>query len=282
VILIEGLRKSYGALKAVDGLSVEVRPGETFGLLGPNGAGKTTTLHCVVGALSPDAGRIVIAGETDPSRPSVRSRIGAAPQALALYPELSAEENLRFFGRLYGLGGARLRERVAWALEFAGLTERRRDRVAVYSGGMQRRLNLACAVVHDPAVLLLDEPTVGVDPQSRTRIFESIDALRREGRTVMYTTHYMEEAQRLCDRVAIMDGGRILALDTVDALITRHGGPSVIDAEVDGRAVRIETSSPNEEVAKLASAGRLGRLRVDRPDLEAVFLALTGRTLRDE
>lgn len=282
MIRIEGLRKSYGRIAAVDGVSFEVRRGETFGLLGPNGAGKTTTLHCLVGALSPDAGRIEIGGENDPSRPSVRARIGAAPQALALYPELSGEENLRFFGRLYGLAGSRLRDRVAWSLEFAGLNDRRRDRVAVYSGGMQRRLNLACAVVHDPAVLLLDEPTAGVDPQSRNRIFESIQALKRDGRTVVYTTHYMEEAQRLCDRVAVMDAGRILALDSVDRLIDRHGGPSVVEAEVDGRPIRVETDRPNEEVARLASAGRIDRLRVDRPDLEAVFLALTGRKLRDE
>jgi len=296
MIEARGLRKSYGAIAAVDGVSFTIGRGETFGLLGPNGAGKTTTILLLVGALAPDEGEVLVDGAADPTRPEVRKAIGVAPQSLSLYGELTGEENLAFFGRLYGLDGRKLRERVARGLELSGLESRRKDRVSTYSGGMQRRLNLACALVHDPPLLLLDEPTVGVDPQSRNHIFESIEALRREGRTILYTTHYMEEAQRLCDRVAIMDKGRILALDAVERLIESHGGPAVIEAElvrapedparipwrVEGKALRIETDRPLEEVARLVSAGLpLATLNVRKPDLEAVFLSLTGRRLRD-
>jgi linearmycin/streptolysin S transport system ATP-binding protein len=189
-VLADGLRKSYGATLAVDGVSLEIRGGEIFGLLGPNGAGKSTTIGMLAGLLLPDAGRAEIAGG-DPALPGTRRRLGVAPQALAIYPELTAEENLRFFGVLYGLAGAGLRERIAWALELAGLTDRRGERVSGYSGGMQRRLNLACALVHDPEVLFLDEPTVGVDPQSRNAIFDQIVRLRAAAKTVLYTTHYM-------------------------------------------------------------------------------------------
>jgi ABC-2 type transport system ATP-binding protein len=291
------LRKSYGATAAVAGVSFEIRRGETFGLLGPNGAGKSTTIQLLVGGLRPDSGSVVIDGGGDPADAEVRRRIGVAPQSLSLYGDLTGEENLAFFARLYGLSGARLGERVGDALRFAGLEERRGDRVRAYSGGMQRRLNLACAVVHDPPILFLDEPTVGVDPQSRNHIFDSIDGLRRDGRTVLYTTHYMEEAQRLCDRVAIMDRGKILALDSVDGLIARYGGLSVVEAELarppenpaalpgrlDGTRLRIETERPLEEIARVAGAGAaFTSLNVHRPDLETVFLALTGRRLRDE
>lgn len=290
------LRKSYGNVIAVDGLSFEVGSGETLGLLGPNGAGKTTTIHILVGVLKPDAGTVHVAGGEDPTRAAVRRQIGFAPQAQALYPELKAEETLAFFGGLYGLSGARLRERVDWCLAFAGLEERRKHRVRTYSGGMQRRLNLACALIHDPPVLLLDEPTVGVDPQSRNHIFESIESLKRQGRTILYTTHYMEEAQRLCDRVAILDRGKILALDTVNRLIDQHGGRSVIEAELDGsprgelpagaqldgNLLRVESERPLEELARLTGSGlRFTALHVKRPSLETVFLELTGRTLRD-
>jgi ABC-2 type transport system ATP-binding protein len=296
MIEVRDLRKSYGSLRAVDGVSFDLHPGETFGLLGPNGAGKTTTIHLMVGVLKPDAGSVRINGGADPTRPDVRRQIGIAPQAQALYADLTGEENLAFFARLYGLAGARLAERVAWALEFSGLADRRKHAVRTYSGGMQRRLNLAVALVHDPPVLFLDEPTVGVDPQSRNHIFDSIEALKKQGRTILYTTHYMEEAQRLCDRVAIMDHGKILALDTVTGLIDAHGGRSVIRAELEsvpadrsalpgrleGATLVIETPKPLEEVARLAERGlKLTTLHVTRPNLETVFLELTGRSLRD-
>jgi ABC-2 type transport system ATP-binding protein len=286
VIVVDGLRKAYGARVAVDGLSFTVEQGEILGLLGPNGAGKSTTIGMIVGAMKPDAGRVCIGGQDDPRRPEVRRQIGLAPQALAIYPELTAAENLRFFGALYGLRGARLGERVAWALELAGLAERSGDRAGTFSGGMQRRLNLAAALIHDPPVVLLDEPTVGVDPQSRNHLFDSILGLQAQGRTIVYTTHYMEEAETLCDRVAIVDGGKLLALGTVEELVDRHGGPSVIEVEVGGEVggelERIESTKPMEEVTRLVSSGRaITRLHVDRPNLEAVFLGLTGKRLRD-
>ena len=243
------LYKCYGSVRAVDGVSFRVERGETFGLLGPNGAGKTTTISMLVGALPPDRGSVVIDGESDPTRPELRLKIGTAPQSIALYADLTGEENLAFFGSLYQLSGRHLGDRIDWALEFSGLAPRRKSRVATYSGGMQRRLNLVAGLLHDPPVILLDEPTVGVDPQSRNLIFENIEALRKQGRTILYTTHYMEEAQRLCDRVAIMERGTILALDRVDALIERFGGEPVT--------------------------------RVERGTLETVFLHLTGRHLRD-
>jgi ABC-2 type transport system ATP-binding protein len=248
-IEVRDLRKSFGATVAVDGVSFAIPAGEAFGLLGPNGAGKTTTIRMIVGALEPDGGSVTVDGQPDPTRESVRLRIGAVPQSIALYGDLTAEENLHFFGALYRMSGARLRERVTWALEFSGLDSRRGDRVSSYSGGMQRRLNLVAGLLHDPPVILMDEPTVGVDPQSRNRIFENIEALKRQGRTILYTTHYMEEAQRLCDRVAIIDRGAIRAVDTVDGLLDRYGGEPVT--------------------------------RVERGTLETVFLSLTGHDLRD-
>jgi ABC-2 type transport system ATP-binding protein len=296
MIEARSLRKRYGDVQAVDDVSFAIRPGEAFGLLGPNGAGKTTTIHMLCGVLVPDTGEVSIGGRSDPTRPDVRRQIGVAPQGLAIYDELSGEENLRIFAKLYGLVGARLRERVDWALGFAGLTDRRKDRASTYSGGMKRRLNLACALVHEPAVLICDEPTVGVDPQSRNHVFESIERLRAGGTTLLYTTHYMEEAQRLCDRVAIMDHGKILAVDTVDALIEAHGGASLVQAELaslpeegvelpgtlDGTTLRVDTDRPFELVASLGrSALDIKELRIERPDLERVFLQLTGRSLRD-
>jgi len=296
VIEVKSLRKSFGSLNAVDGVSFAVRRQETFGLLGPNGAGKTTTISMIIGVLKPNGGSIAIDEVSDPSIAKVRRAIGIAPQALSLYGNLTAQENLAFFARLYGYSASKLRERVHWALQFAGLADRRRGRVKTFSGGMQRRLNLAAALVHDPQIILLDEPTVGVDPQSRNHIFESIEQLKKEGRTIVYTTHYMEEAQRLCDRVAIMDHGKILDLDTVDALIDRYGGGSVVKAELqrapkdaevlpgtlDGMSLRFETDQPFEEIGRLSSAGvAFHTLEVARPDLESVFLSLTGRNLRD-
>jgi len=268
-------------LVAVDGLSLEVNRGEVFGLLGPNGAGKTTTVNMIVGLTTPDEGRVELDGFGAPSNPAVRLQIGVAPQALAIYEELTGDENLRFFGQLFDLHGRALSDRVAAALDFVGLTERRRDVVKTYSGGMKRRLNLAIAVVHEPPLLLLDEPTVGVDPQSRNAIFDNIQALRDRGTTVIFTTHYMEEAQRLCQRVAIMDRGKVLALDTVDGLIAAHGGKSVVRAETANGEVRVETTDPVAELNRLQRDGTLATFRLDRPDLEAVFLNLTGRSLRD-
>ena len=298
------LVKTFGTLTAVDHLSLTIREGETIGLLGPNGAGKTTTIGMLVGLTSPDSGEVeVLKGQNShnhaesgsPSHSSVRNRIGVAPQALSLYEELTAAENLRFFGSLYDLGDMSLKERVEASLEFAGLQDRRNDKVSTYSGGMKRRLNIAVALIHRPEVVLLDEPTVGVDPQSRNHIFERIEEMQKTGMTILYTTHYMEEAQRLCDRVAIMDKGKILALDTVDALLEQHGSRPVVHAvlhpqssrnglpaELDGDSIRFESDDPIAEVSQLTQSGvQFQSLQIANSDLESVFLKLTGRQLRD-
>jgi ABC-2 type transport system ATP-binding protein len=272
--------KRFGALTAVDGLSLEVQRGEIFGLLGPNGAGKTTLINCAIGLLAPDAGEVAVGGG-NPRERLVRARMGIAPQTLSLYELLTAEENLSFFGHLYGLSGDRLKERTRWVLDFVGLENRKRDAVKTYSGGMKRRLNLAAALLHDPQIILLDEPTVGVDPQSRNSIFDSILELKRDGRTIIYTTHYMEEAERLCDRVGIMDGGRLLALDTVHGLIAEQGGLPRLVVNTDGREIEMLTADPLAELNRLAASAPIDRFRLDQPTLEQVFLNLTGRTLRD-
>ena len=237
-----GLRKRFGDIIAVDGISVALESGRILAVLGPNGAGKTTTVAMLAGLTTPDAGDVLIggrplAGDTDPAK----RRMGLVPQDLALYEELSARDNLRFFGALYGLAGDALERAMTSALELVGLAERARDRVAAYSGGMKRRLNLAAGLLHDPDVVLLDEPTVGVDPQSRNAIFDNLEALKRRGKALLYTTHYMEEAERLADRIVIIDHGRVIADDTLAGLSRTHGAAS----------------------------------------LEKVFLALTGRSLRD-
>jgi len=281
MIKFEDIKKSFGKTIAVDGISFEIKPHEVFGLLGPNGAGKTTTVNMAVGLIKPDSGMVELSGVGSPKNPKVRAKIGVAPQMLSLYDDLSAKENLECFGKVYGLSGESLQERVAWSLDFVGLSERKNDYVKKFSGGMKRRLNLAVALVHNPEYLILDEPTVGVDPQSRNAIFENIEQLKKEGCAIIYTTHYMEEAQRLCDRVGIMDHGKLLALDTVDALIKQHGGNSVVIVEnVDGEQT-IETQNPIEEILKLQKETELHGLRILNPSLETVFLSLTGRTLRD-
>lgn len=282
MLSIVDLRRRYGRTIAVDGISLEVRAGEAFGLLGPNGAGKSTLVSLCAGLLRPDSGRVEILGSR-PTEPRCRRRVGVAPQELALYDDLTASANIEFFGRLFGLHGGRLRERVAAALDFVGLSDRRGDRVRTFSGGMKRRLNLAVAIVHEPELLFLDEPTVGVDPQSRNAILDNVRALLRLGRTVVYTTHYMEEAERVCDRIGVVDRGRLLALGSVAELIGRHGGRTVLafDRRPDCPAERIETDDPFEELARRRAAGPLGDFRVERPNLETVFLNLTGHSLRD-
>ena len=281
MLSLAGVRKVYGEIVAVDRLSIVVRSGEILGLLGPNGAGKTTTVHMAVGILSPDEGTVTIEGLGSPAEPAVRARIGIAPQALALYEMLTGEENLRFFGRMYGLAGEDLAEKVSGALAFVGLADRRRDRVKTYSGGMKRRLNLAAGILHDTELVLLDEPTVGVDPQSRHAIFGNILALKDRGRAIVYTTHYMEEAERLCDRVAILDRGTLLALDTVPGLIREHGGQPVLVVDANGGQERIQTDDPLAELNRMAVTRRVTAFRVEQATLEQVFLNLTGRHLRD-
>ena len=237
------LAKAFGRLSAVDGVSFTLPSGQLLGLLGPNGAGKTTTVSMLAGIVAPDRGEVLVDGHRlDGDDDPAKRRIGLVPQDVALYEELTARDNLRFFGGLYGFRGAALDRAMASALELVGLADRARDRVGTYSGGMKRRLNLAAGLLHDPDILLLDEPTVGVDPQSRHAIFDNLAQLKRRGKAILYTTHYMEEAERLSDHIIVMDHGRVIAANTLAGLRREHPGVG---------------------------------------DLEGVFLALTGRTLRD-
>ncbi len=303
------LRKSFGQVVAVDGVSFHIDPGETYGLLGPNGAGKTTTIAMVCGLLERDGGSVSVGGlAMDIDASAAKALIGYVPQDLAIYPDLSARENLRFFGRLQRLSGAALDRRVTAVLELAGLADRAGDRTETYSGGMKRRLNIGIGLLHEPQLLVLDEPTVGVDPQSRNAILEAVDDLRRGGTSILYTTHYMEEAERLCDRIGIIDGGRILAEGTrreLVALVGQHdrvvltGAGSLGAAAtavaglrgvhaatiIDGRleiSVQEARSLLPAIIETAAKAGaEISGVEVAEPDLEAVFLHLTGRALRD-
>ncbi len=272
--------KRYGRRLALDGLSLEVRRGEVFGLLGPNGAGKSTAMHIAVGLIAADQGTVRILGG-DPRQAELRRRFGIAPQKLSLYEDMSGRENLEFFAQGFGLQGARLRERVDASLRFVALEDRQHDRVAAYSGGMQRRLNIAAAIVHEPELVLLDEPTVGVDPQSRNAIFDNVLALRDAGHTVVYTTHYMEEAERLCDRIAIVDQGRVLALDSLEGLVRHHGGDAQLSIERAGRVEYLHGDDPVRLLSEALLQGPVDTFQLRRPSLEQVFLKLTGRQLRD-
>ncbi|TVR22854.1 MAG: ABC transporter ATP-binding protein [Ilumatobacter sp.] len=304
-----GLRRAFGDRVAVDDVSFTIGMGETYGLLGPNGAGKTTTISMLCGVLEADAGTVEVAGRpVSPRHPQGRGAIGYVPQDLALYPDLSARENLRFFGRLQGLAGAQLDERVASTLEVVGLADRADDRIDAYSGGMKRRANIAAGLLHEPRLLVLDEPTVGVDPQSRTAILDAVAALGGEGLAVLYTTHYMEEAERLCDRIGIMDAGRLVAEGTRRELIARLGtashvridGTGSLDAFADAArrldivqhagvgdgTVDVTVAEPRRAIAALVEAAEragveVGSIEVVEPDLETVFLHLTGKALRD-
>jgi ABC-2 type transport system ATP-binding protein len=248
---IRNLRKAFGGVVAVDEVSFTIEPGQLLAVLGPNGAGKTTTVSMIAGLVAPDAGEIriggrALTGDTDP----LKRRIGLVPQDLALYEELTARDNLHFFGSLYDLKGAALDRAMAAVLTLVGLGDRVRDRVKTFSGGMKRRLNLAAGLLHDPDILLLDEPTAGVDPQSRNAIFDNLEQLKDRGKALLYTTHYMEEAERLADRLVVIDRGRVIANDTLEGLRDRV---------------------PVEAVAAGAVRG----------SLESVFLSLTGKSLRD-
>lgn len=281
MLTLSQIRKAFGSTVAVDGLSLSVEPGEVFGLLGPNGAGKTTTISMAVGLLRPDSGSVQLRGLGSPREPQVRRHLGVAPQSLALYDELTGEENLLFFGRLFGLAKSALQSRAAAVLNDVGLTPKARELVAGYSGGMKRRLNLAVALIHDPPLLLLDEPTAGVDPQSRNNIIELVARLKAAGRTIIYTTHYLEEAQRVCDRVGIIDRGRLLALGTPDQLVSQHGGHSTLSVVTADGERQIATDDPLRELQVMLATHTLSEVRIQRPSLESVFLNLTGRSLRD-
>jgi ABC-2 type transport system ATP-binding protein len=300
---IEGLVKRFGELTAVNGVTLELKSGECLGLLGPNGAGKSTLIRSIVGRVIPDAGTVSVFGERADSA-GARMALGWVPQELALYPKLTCRENLESFGEYHGLRRAALKTAVAWCLDWAALTDRAQEPVKNLSGGMKRRLNMAAGLIHRPKLILMDEPTVGVDPQSRNRIFEMIEKLRDEGISMIYTTHYMEEAERLCDRIAIIDHGRIIALGTRDELV-RNAFAS--RSEVLARFANVDDSvaawvkqrggvyengmaqftiDHATEIAGLLDAAtkaghELADISLRKPNLESVFLHLTGRELRD-
>ena len=307
---IRELKKTYTNVVAVDGVSFRADAGETVGLLGPNGAGKTTTVSIIAGLVKPDSGDVriegrALRGDTD----AAKHKIGLVPQDLALYDELPARDNLLLFAALYGLDGLRVRKAMAEALDLVGLADRVKDKVKTFSGGMKRRLNLAVALMHDPQILLLDEPTVGVDPQSRNAIFENLETLKRRGKTLLYTTHYMEEAERLCDRIVIIDHGRIIADDTPQGLCRLLPVSNILTIELEGGADGLRLEELQNFPGVRSAALHNGTLRVgvsdlaaetprvlqwlvdrgypyrhvasERADLETVFLTLTGRSLRD-
>jgi len=306
---VNGLTKSYGKLMAVSGVSFRADYGETIGLLGPNGAGKTTTVSIIAGLVNPDSGEVLIEGkqvksDTDP----VKLKIGLVPQDMALYDQLTARDNLIFFAALYSLAGSKAKQAIDDALILVGLVDRAGDKVGTFSGGMKRRLNLAAALLHDPQMLLLDEPTVGVDPQSRNAIFENLETLKKRGKTLIYTTHYMEEAERLCNRIVIIDYGKVIANDTLQGLHKLLPVTNIIAIDLDqADGFNAEQMLALQEVKSAAleqgtlrvgvhdlSRGAPGVLRwlaenghsyhhvsSEQPDLETVFLTLTGRSLRD-
>lgn len=281
MISINSISRSFGKLLAVDNFSVNIRQGEIFGLLGPNGAGKSTIISMMSGQLVPSNGELLIGGRS-PTDPGVKRIMGVSPQSLAMYEELTAMDNLEFFGALYGISGKTLKTRCEEVLEFVGLSDRAKGRVEHFSGGMKRRLNLAITLVHDPDILLLDEPTVGVDPQSRNKLFENVLALKARGKTILYTTHYMEEAEKLCDRIGVLDKGHMLALGTVDDLIREHGGDSLVSYTTLAGRVTTRSSHPVGEIQRaLLEHPELSDLGLVRPNLEQVFLNLTGRHMRD-
>lgn len=300
---IEGLVKLFGQLRAVDGISIEVKGGECLGLLGPNGAGKSTLIRSIVGRVIPDGGGIFIFGAPSDSV-AAREAIGWVPQELALYSRLTCRENLRSFGRYHGLNGTALEQAVVRGLAWATLTDRHDELVKNLSGGMKRRLNMAAGMIHQPKLVLMDEPTVGVDPQSRNHIFEMIEGLRAQGVSIIYTTHYMEEAERLCDRIAIVDHGKIIAQGTNVELVRSafgsrsqvvarfHASPDQVAAWAATRSGRMVNGSaeftieqPTEIAGILESSAKAGLELIDvalrKPNLESVFLQLTGRELRE-
>jgi ABC-2 type transport system ATP-binding protein len=281
MVCIKNVTKQFGPKRVVDDLSIEIRAGELYGLLGPNGAGKTTTINMITGSLIPDAGVITIQESGAPNDETIKRMIGIVPQSLAVYENLTAQENLSFFGQLYGLSGGRLADSIQRAFEIVSLTDRRKDRVKTYSGGMKRRLNIALALLHRPSLLILDEPTVGVDPQSRNAIFDSLRKMKYEGCTILLTSHHLEEAQQLCDAVAIMDEGKLVATGTVEVIVARHGGQSILTVETSKGKSKIETSEPVREIIRINSEEQIISLKMESPNLEKAFLNITGKHLRD-
>jgi ABC-2 type transport system ATP-binding protein len=308
-IQLENLYKSFGDVSAVNGVSFSVQEGEIFSLLGPNGAGKSTTISMLSCLLQPTKGDAYVHGHSIRQDPKgVKDCLGVVPQDIALYPDLSARENLEFWGKMYGLRGGALRQRVDEVLEVIGLTDRQKGKIGKFSGGMKRRVNIGAALLHKPQVIIMDEPTVGIDPQSRRHILDSVKELNRQGMTVLYTTHYMEEAQELSDEIAIMDQGKVIACGTHADLIRVVGEMDRIDLTINSHSDSVfqdwrntagvhSLSSENGQITLLVEdsnlvlprlfesaaqdGARITSVNIQEPNLEAVFLHLTGKALRD-
>lgn len=309
ILEIKNLIKRYGEHLAVDDVSLNIQDGEIFGLLGPNGAGKTTTINTIIGLTKIDSGKINIFGkELTANEMEIKAGIGIVPQDIALFEDLTAYENVSFFGRLYGLKGNKLKEGVKEALEFTGLWDRRKSYPKHYSGGMKRRLNIACAIVHKPKLIIMDEPTVGIDPQSRNHILNSVKKLNQMGSTIIYTSHYMEEIEEICDEIVIMDKGKIIARgskDELKALISTEDKVTmelssinytivdniksiygVRECIVNQNCVEVISKKDSKNLGKIIDVivnndANINSINVEKPTLEGVFLTLTGRKLRD-
>jgi ABC-2 type transport system ATP-binding protein len=311
MLVVSDIKKSFDHKEVVRGVSFSVEKGESFGLLGPNGAGKSTTISMICGLLTYDAGEVTVDGISVKKRPlDIKKKIGVVPQEIALYPTMSAKENLHFWGKMYGLSGKQAKKRVDEVLEYVGLRDRAKDKIETFSGGMKRRVNIGASLMHEPELLIMDEPTVGIDPQSRNHILETVKRLNQNGMTVIYTSHYMEEVEFLCNRIGIVDQGKMIALGTKNDLVNRLAGGTVIKLSVASlkdeftaslmKVSDVERVIPDSEnnsldilvhhhqlafseIIACAMENRVQVLsfEVQEPNLESLFLSLTGRTLRD-
>ena len=309
LIEAKGIKKYYKKVRAVDGIDLEIRQGEILGILGPNGAGKSTAISVISSLIRPDEGDVFFKGESILKNPAaIRRVMGIVPQEVALYPDLSAAENLKFFGKLYGLRGEKLKTRMQEVLDLLELNGRAKDAVKNYSGGMKRRVNIGAALLHHPEVLIMDEPTVGIDPQSRSHILDTVKALNQKGMTIIYTSHYMEEVEHLCDRIYVMDHGKVIASGTKEDLKNLMGGDDIVSLKTDrasegflkdlrgnlkvknadqkGNSITLMVQKDCDILSDIFEAAsrngvKLKSLDIKTPTLEDVFLYLTGRGLRD-
>ncbi|RST72032.1 ABC transporter ATP-binding protein [Siminovitchia acidinfaciens] len=311
MLQVTDLKKIYGKKEVVKGVSFTIKKGESFGLLGPNGAGKSTTISMICGLIPFDSGEVLVEEQSVKKSPmQIKRKIGVVPQEIALYPTMSARDNLLFWGAMYGLTDTEAKKRAEEVLEFVGLKDRAKDRIETFSGGMKRRINIGAALMHEPELLIMDEPTVGIDPQSRNHILETVKKLNEKGMTIIYTSHYMEEVEYLCNRVGIIDHGEVIAVGTQSELCGRLVGGSVVQLTVEqdspeamhaikklenvnsvvkkeeSDVIEIFTTRPHKMLGSIVAAAvnhgmKIGSVEIKEPNLEALFLQLTGRSLRD-